>query len=299
MNKISRRRFIQAGTVGLAGLSVAGKGIAENMYSSASEVIVDNVRLGNTGLTVSRLAMGTGTRGFNNSSNQTRAGMEHFIKMTHHAYERGIRFYDMADFYGSMPFVGESIKSLPRENITLLSKMLTFEDGSGMNQPVPQLLDRFRKEANTDYFDVILMHCLMQGNWSNTRKSYIDGLSKAKQDGIVKAVGISSHHIDALKEAAESPWVDVIMARINPFGKNMDGTPDEVTPILLKAIQNGKGVIGMKIFAEGECVSDQEREESIRFSVTQKHVHCMTMGLETEAQMDDAIERVMRNVSNG
>ena len=299
MNKISRRRFIQAGTVGLAGLSVAGKGIAENMYSSASEVIVDNVRLGNTGLTVSRLAMGTGTRGFNNSSNQTRAGMEHFVKMTHHAYERGIRFYDMADFYGSMPFVGESIKSLPRENITLLSKMLTFEDGSGMNQPVPQLLDRFRKEANTDYFDVILMHCLMQGNWSNTRKSYIDGLSKAKQDGIVKAVGISSHHIDALKEAAESPWVDVIMARINPFGKNMDGTPDEVTPILLKAIQNGKGVIGMKIFAEGECVSDQEREESIRFSVTQKHVHCMTMGLETEAQMDDAIERVMRNVSNG
>ena len=298
MNKINRRQFLLAGTAGLAGLSVAGKGMAGNIYSLANDVVVDKVKLGNTGLTVSRMAMGTGTRGYNRSSNQTRAGMDHFKRMLNHAYERGIRFYDMADFYGSMPFVGESMKGLPRENITLLSKMLTYEDGSTMNEPVSQLLDRFRKEANTDYFDVILMHCMMQGNWSNTRKHYIDGLAKAKQDGIVKAVGISSHHIDALKEAAESPWVDVILARINPFGKNMDGDPDVVTPILLKAIQNGKGVIGMKIFAEGECVSDQEREESIRFSVTKKHVHCMTMGLETEDQMDDAIERVMRHANN-
>ena len=296
MNKISRRKFILAGTVGLAGLSIAGKGIAENMYISANDTVVDKVQFGNTGLTVSRIAMGTGTRGYNRSSNQTRAGMEHFVKMAHYAYEKGIRFYDMADFYGSMPFVGESIKSLPRENLTLLSKILTYEDGSDRNEPVPQILDRFRKETNTDYFDVILMHCLMHGNWSNTRKHYMDGLSKAKQDGIVKAVGISSHHIDVLREAAESPWVDVIMARINPFGKNMDAATDVVTPILLKAIQNGKGVIGMKIFAEGECVSDQEREESIRFAVTQKPVHCMTMGLETEAQMDDAIERVMKYV---
>jgi predicted aldo/keto reductase-like oxidoreductase len=139
----------------------------------------------------------------------------------------------------------------------------------------------------------------MQGNWSNTRKQIMDGLSKAKQDGIVKAVGISSHHIDALKEAAESPWVDVILARVNPFGKNMDGTPDEVKAILLKAIQNGKGVIGMKIFAEGQCVSDPEREQSIQFAVTQKPVHCMTLGFESFAQMDDAIERVMRHAKNG
>ena len=298
MNKISRRRFILAGTVGLAGLSVAGKGIAENVYSVANDVIVDKVKLGNTGLTVSRIAMGTGTRGYNKGSNQTRLGMDNFVKLAHHAYERGITFYDMADGYGSMPYVAESIKSLPREKLTLLSKIWTYEDGNERNEPVTQYLDRFRKEANTDYFDIILMHCMQQGNWSNTRKNHIEGLAKAKQAGIVKAVGISCHHIDALKEAAESPWVDVIMARINPFGKAMDGEPDEVKPVLLKAIQNGKGVIGMKIFAEGQCVSDEEREQSIQFAVTQKPVHCMTMGFESFAQMDDAIERVMRHAKN-
>jgi aryl-alcohol dehydrogenase-like predicted oxidoreductase len=299
MNKISRRQFLLAGTAGLAGLSVAGTGMAESIYSLANDAVVDKVRLGNTGLTVSRMAMGTGTRGYNNGSNQTRQGMESFVKLAQHAYERGITFYDMAEGYGSMPFVGESIKGLPREKLTLLSKIWTYEDGSERNEPVPQYLDRFRKAVNTDYFDVILMHCMQQGGWSNTRKHHIEGLSKAKQDGIVKAVGISCHHIDALKEAAELPWVDVIMARINPFGKLTDSDPETVKAVLLKAIQNGKGVIGMKIFAEGQCVSDQEREQSIQFAVTQKPVHCMTMGFESIAQMDDAIERVMRHANNG
>lgn len=297
MIMISRRKFILAGTVGLAGLTVAGKDMSE-LYSLPADAVVDRVKFGNSGLSVSRIAMGTGTGGTNKASNQTRLGMEQFVKLARHAYERGIRFYDMADGYGSMPYVGEAIKGLPRENLTLLSKIWTYEDGSDRNEPVPQYLDRFRKEANTDYFDVILMHCMQRGNWSNTRKHHIDGLFKAKQDGIVKAVGVSCHHIDALREAAESPWVDIIMARINPFGTLMDGTPDEINAILAKAVQNGKGVIGMKIFGEGRNVSDQEREQSIRFAVTQGNVHCMTMGFESEAQLDDAVERVMRHAGS-
>jgi predicted aldo/keto reductase-like oxidoreductase len=120
----------------------------------------------------------------------------------------------------------------------------------------------------------------------------MDGFSKAKQDGTVKAVGVSCHNIDALREAAVNPWVEVIMARINPFGTLMDGTPDEVKTILATAKQNGKGVIGMKIFGEGKHVADDEREKSIRFALTEGNVHCITLGLMSTAQMDDAIKRV-------
>jgi predicted aldo/keto reductase-like oxidoreductase len=222
--------------------------------------------------------------------------MDNFVKLAHHAYEQGIRFYDMADAYGSQPFVGEAIKSLPRENITLLTKMWTQEDGSENQEPVRKTLDRFRQEAGTDYFDILLMHCMMKGEWSTTRKFYMDGFSKAKQDGIVKAVGVSCHDLDALEEAANSPWVDVIMARINPFGSKMDGTPEVIKEILGKAKQNGKGIIAMKVFGEGTHVTDSEREESIKFVVHEGNVHCMTLGLESEAQMDDAIARTMRIV---
>jgi predicted aldo/keto reductase-like oxidoreductase len=240
------------------------------------------------------MAMGTGTTGYNRSSNQTRQGMANFVRLAHRAYERGVRFYDMADGYGSHPFVGEAIKTLPRENIILLSKIWTLEPGRELGEPVADTLDRFRREVGTEYFDIVLMHCLMQGGWSESRKRYIDGLSKAKQDGVVRAVGVSCHSYDALVEAAESPWVDVIMARINPFQSKMDGTPDAIKAVLATARNNGKGIIGMKIFGEGDNVTEAEREQSIQFAFTQGNVHSTTLGTESLAQLDDAADRVAR-----
>jgi len=278
---------------GVASFSLIGTSIA-NVRFMSPDVMVDKVKLGNSGLTVSRIAMGTGTVGYNKSSNQTRLGMDNFVNLARHGYERGIRFFDTADGYGSLPYVGQAIKGLPRENFTLLTKIWTHEDGSDKNEPILQSLDRYRQEAGTDYIDIVLLHCMTSGDWDKTRTHYIDGLSKAKQDGIIKAVGVSCHNWDAMVTAAESPWVDVIMARINPFGTHMDGTPEAVSELLIKAKQNGKGVIGMKIFGEGKHIADHERENSIQFSLSKNCIHTMTLGLESISQMDDAIERVMR-----
>lgn len=296
---MDRRKFIQTGIAGVAGLSLSGQGLAAIRLALPTDVTVDPVKLGNTGLTVSRIAMGTGTRGWNFESNQTRLGTDGFVKMAHHGYERGIRFFDMADMYGSQPFVGAAIKSLPREKLTLLTKMWTHDEGSDKREPIRKTLDRFRKETGSEYLDILLMHCLTQGNWPETRKFYMDGLSEAKQEGIIKAVGISCHNWEAMAEAVENPWVDVILARINPFQTHMDGTPAAVSELLAKAKENGKGVIGMKIFGEGKHIADEERERSIRFALTEGNIHAMTLGLESIAQMDDAIERVMRLSSLG
>ncbi|MDR1557723.1 MAG: aldo/keto reductase [Tannerellaceae bacterium] len=290
---MNRRVFIKTGVAGMAGLSVIGPGMA-NIRLSSAEGLVGKVQLGNSGLTVPRMAMGTGSVGTGRSSNQTRLGMEKFVKLAHRAYERGVRFYDMADGYGSHPYVGEAIKNIPRENITLLSKLWTQEPGSSYIEPVAKTLDRFRQEVGTDYFDILLMHCMMKGGWTESRKHYIDGLSKAKQDGIVKAVGVSCHSYDALVEAAESPWVEVIMARINPFQSKMDGTPDAIKAVLATARKNGKGIIGMKIFGEGSHVTDEERERSLQFAFTEGSVHCTTLGTESLAQLNDAADRVAR-----
>lgn len=294
MKQMNRRRFIKSGVFGIAGISVLQSGITNANQALCLETIVDNVKLGESGLITSRIAMGTGTVGYNKASNQTRLGMDNFVKLAHHAYERGIRFYDMADGYGSMPYVGQAIKTLPRENITLMTKMWTHNDGSEQVESVSENINRYRKEMGVEYIDILLMHCMTSGDWSKTRTHYMEGFSKAKQDGIIKAVGVSCHNIDALREASINPWVDVIMARINPFGTHMDGTPDEIKAILATAKENGKGVIGMKIFGEGKHVKDEEREQSIRFALTEGNIHCMTLGLESTEQMDDAIERVMR-----
>ena len=290
---MDRRDFIKTGIAGLTGITVMQNGLASVNLGLFQNKTVDTVKLGNTGLIVPRMAMGTGTTGYNKASNQTRLGTEMFSKLAHHAYERGVRFYDTADGYGSMPFVGEAIKSLPRETITLLSKLWPQEDSVENFSSIAENIDRFRKELGVDYIDILLMHCMQRGNWNTTRTRTMDGFSKAKQAGIVKAVGVSCHNKEALMEAAVNPWVDVILARINPFGTNMDGAPEEISKILAAAKTNGKGIIGMKIFGEGKNVKPDEREQSIRYAFKEGNVHCVTLGLESIEQMDDAINRVM------
>lgn len=298
MSKINRRTFLKTGVAGVAGLSTWSGALARAEPFRLATDPFEPVSLGNTGLSVSRIMMGTGSRGGGKASNQTRLGVKGFVKLARYGHDHGIRFFDSADGYGSHPFIREALKEIPREDTGILTKMWVTQTSWNQVKPVSEILDRFRMETGSEYFDVVLMHCLMKGNWKEDRKSYVDGLYEAKQRGIVKAVGVSCHDWDAMAEAVEDPWVDVIMARINPFGAHLDGTPEAVMGLLEKARKNGKGVIGMKIFGNGDHVSDDERERSIRFALTSGNVHCLTLGLESTDQMADAIARVRRTVQS-
>ena len=294
MKKISRREFLQTGAAGLAGLTILSSGI-KGFNFAPSATTIDKVKLGKTGLTVSRVALGTGSAGWKKVSNQTRLGVNKFVELSQYAYDKGIRFFDTADMYGSHTYVREALKVIPRENVTILTKVMTYDqEGWYKTEPFQTSLDRFRKEVGTDYFDIFLLHCMTNGQWPTEYRQYMDGLSKAKEKGIVKAVGISCHSLEAMKEAANNPWVDVILARINHHGAKMDGTPEQIMKVLETARLNGKGVMGMKVFGMGDFIKDDQREASLNFVIRSGNVHCMTLGLESKEQVDDAVSRVMR-----
>lgn len=293
MRQISRRHFIQAGIVGAAAVSAGFTNL-----SYASLPVIDKVKLGKVGLLVPRLALGTGTHGGNQSSDMTRMGINDWLKIARHAYDRGISFYDAADSYGSHQNVKEILKTVPREKATLLSKIWTRPESWNKDTPA-KTIDRFRKETGSEYFDMLLLHCMTNGKWQEEKKAYIDALSEAKQKGIVKAVGLSCHSFEALRIAASDPWVDVILARINPEGVIMDSHPDEVMAVLKQAHNNGKGIIGMKIFGEGKLVQESQREKSLKYAINSKNVDCMTIGFTSAEQVDDALARVIRIVSEG
>ena len=275
-------------------MALLGAGFSQLNFNASSHAVIDSVILGTTGLSVPRLALGTGSRGGRRESNQTRLGLKEFVKMARYAFDRGIKFFDMADNYGSHDFVREVLKEVPREKSILLSKIWTADNSWYKVEPVEVTLDRFRMETGSDYFDIMLLHCLMNGNWIEEKKAFIEGFSEAKQKGIVKAVGVSCHNWEAMKIAVNEPWVDVILARINPFGTSMDGSPDEVMGLLETARKNGKGVMGMKIFGNGNNTSDEEREKSLNYAIGSGNIHCMTLGLESKEQVDDAVNRVTR-----
>jgi aryl-alcohol dehydrogenase-like predicted oxidoreductase len=291
---MNRRQFIGTGLATFAGLSMVGRDVLATELTALSRRKIDIVKLGKIGLKVSRIALGTGTIGGNHESNQTRLGMEGFSELVAHAVDRGITFFDMADSYGSHRFVRQAIGGMKRKRLTLMTKMWTVPDGSPDAKDAGTKIDRYLDEIGSDYIDILLMHCMMEPDWPETRHYFMDEFSKAKEAGKVRAIGVSCHNLEALRRAAVEPWVDVILARINPFQTLMDGTPEEVVAILKIARDNGKGIVGMKIFGEGKNTSDAERQQSLEFAVRESHVHAMTIGLESASQVDDAVERVMK-----
>jgi aryl-alcohol dehydrogenase-like predicted oxidoreductase len=297
MKNINRRNFIKQSSYGLAGLLATSGVAASGSFIMPSAPLIDTVQLGETGMAVSRLAMGTGSYGWKKTSAQKKLGEQKFIELAQYAFDRGVKFFETADMYGTHEFVGKAMKKVGRENITLLSKVMVYPHQDWYTpEPFQKSIDRFRKELDTDYIDILLLHCMVNSEWPDEYKRYIDDLNEARQKGIIRKVGLSCHDFGALQIAAETKWADVLLARINNGGKKMDASPAEVMAVLKKAKANGKGVIGMKIFGCGELTSDEQRQKSLEFVIKSGNVDCMTIGFETPQQLDDTINRIMKIV---
>lgn len=251
------------------------------------------VTLGNTGIVTSRLAQGTGMNGGRMQSRQTRAGFESFVNLMRHGYDRGVRFFDLADQYGSHIYFREALRFMPREEVTILTKFQYRFDGKGalglshedQKRSAEKAIDRYRQELAVDVLDVVLMHNVVTPRWDEDCAGYVEALLEAKERGIIKAVGMSCHTLEALKRAADIEWVQVAFTRINPYGVIMDGTPEEVMPVQQKFKDRGASVVGMKIFGAGRLTD--KRDECMRFAQNLGYLDAMTIGAETTDQIDD------------
>ncbi len=290
MAEFTRRCFIRTG---LSGALMATGGLSYVMAESKSTFNVDLVDLGRTGLKVSRLAMGMGTNGWNHVSNQTKIGLDNFKLMVQAGYDRGIRFLDTADTYGSHPFVKEALKLIPREKVTVMTKIWTDNLDWHPLQPVDQMIDRIRQEMQTDYLDIVLLHCMTNVKWPEEKKRFMDGLSEAKSKGLIKKVGFSAHDFGALQSGVSHEWPDVVLARINNKEIRMDAHPDQIMSLLDIAGSNGKGVLGMKIFGCGLLTREDQRMDSLDYVVRSRKVHAMTIGFEDASQVHDTVNRLM------
>jgi 1-deoxyxylulose-5-phosphate synthase len=245
----------------------------------------DMVVLGRTGITTSRLAMGTGTVGYDHHSNQTALGVKGLSELLLNGYDQGLRFFDAADTYGSHPHVAEALKHVARDKVTVLTKTWSRDPKSARAD-----LDRFRRELGTDYLDVCLMHCVTEGDWTERYKGVMDVLSEAKQKGIIRAHGCSCHSIEALRAAAKSAWVEVDLVRMNPIGSHMDADPETVAGVLREMRAAGKGIVGMKILGQGDLRA--RPDEALKYALSLGLLDAFTIGAESKAEQQDLIRRI-------
>jgi 1-deoxyxylulose-5-phosphate synthase len=287
---MQRREFLIRSTAGLGAVWLTSK----NLLAALAEqpplgkfTASDTITLGSTGIKTSRLAMGTGTVGTGHHSNQTALGVKGLSDLLLNGYDHGLRFFDAADAYGSHPHVGEALKHIPRDKVTVLTKTWARDPTTARAD-----LDRFRRELGTDYLDICLMHCVTEADWTERFKGVMDVFSEAKQKGIIRAHGCSCHSIEALRAAAKSPWVEIDLARINPIGSHMDADPATVVSVLREMKAAGKAVVGMKILGQGDLAKRQD--EALRYALSLGVLDAFTIGAESKGEQEGLIRRVAR-----
>ncbi len=288
MPNCSRRNFLKTG---LAAGVLAGLG---SPLRAAKGSATDWVTLGKSGVKVTRLAFGTGTM---SGKVQRDLGQDQFNRLVRHAYDNGIRFFETSETYGDMHrMLGIALKGIPRDSYRLMSKVTTRE---GVN---PQdKIDELRKAANTEYFDIMLMHYQHVATWPTDTVRWQDGIMEAQSKKIVVGRGASVHGLPALRRFPGNQWVDIAMIRMNHKGTKMDaedyntGGPGNVTEVVshVKQVQSDRmGVISMKLIGEGAFTTREDRQAAMKFAFQNARVDSVTVGYKSTAEVDEAIENL-------
>jgi 1-deoxyxylulose-5-phosphate synthase len=289
MGQCSRRGFLKAGFA--AGV-LAGSG--KLPLKAARGTATDWVTLGKSGVKVTRLALGTGSI---SGQTQRDLGQDQFTRLVRHAYDRGVRFFETSETYGDMHrMLGIALKGIPRDTYRLMSKVTTRE---GVN-PLDKI-DELRKLANTDYFDILLMHYQHVASWPADTARWQDGILEAKSRKAVLGHGASVHGLPALRRFPGNQWLEIAMIRMNHTGAKMDaedyatrglGDVPEVVSHVKQVRAEGMGVISMKLIGEGSFTNREDRRAAMKFAFNTAGVDCVTVGYKSTSEVDEAIDNL-------
>ncbi len=291
-HNFTRRHFLKASA---AGAVVLGSGEAALKAFTPRRSATDTVTLGRSGVQVTRLAFGTGTFG---GRVQRELGQKEFTRLVRYSYDRGIRFFETAESYHGMPqMLATALDGIPRDSYRLMTKYNTVH----IDNP-SAVIDGFRKDLDSEYLDVLLMHCVRSPTWPEDLKRIEDAFSEAKAKKVILAHGASEHGLPALDAFPGMEWVDVAMIRMNHNGTRMD-TPDThdthdrgdvnaVVAQMRKIHAQGTGVISMKLVGEGQFTSREDRQASLRFAMGLGLIDAVTIGFKNTAEIDEAIENM-------
>jgi aryl-alcohol dehydrogenase-like predicted oxidoreductase len=282
----ARREFLKTGLAAGA-LAVTGS----LPLRAERQTATDWVTLGKSEVKVTRLAFGTGSF---SGRVQRDLGQEGFTRLVRYAYDHGIRFFETAESYGDMHrMLGVALKGIPRDSYRIMSKVTTRE---GVN---PQdKIDELRKLANTEYFDVMLLHWQHSATWPSDTSRWQDGILEAESKKAVVSHGASVHGLPALRQMPGNKWLDVAMIRMNHKGTRMDaedfntdglGNVSEVVTHVKQVRKDGMGVISMKLVGEG-TFNREDRQAAMRFAFRNAGVDCVTVGYKNAGEIDEAID---------
>ncbi len=236
-------------------------------------------QLGSTGLFVSAAGFGVLPMG----PSQLALEIDEGAAILRHALDRGINFVDTAQYYKTYPYIKKAL-DMGGEMPIICSKSLA-RDYEGMMKAIHEA----RRELGLDTIDIFLMHEVRSGGLKE-RSGAWQALTDAKKQGLVKAIGLSTHHVDITEEAALISGLDVVFPLLNYAGLGIRrgdefASAEDMEKAILRCSEMGKGVFTMKAFGGGNLTSNYRRALDYAFSV--KGADSVMIGFGSTKEVDD------------
>ena len=191
--------------------------------------------IGNTGIEAVRLAMG--------GIPLQRVSEEDAIEVVRYVVEKGIDFIDTARMYStSESRIGKALKQADKK-VTVSSKSI-IRTSDGIRGEIEKSL----KELQLDHID--FYHCHSVASDEDYKRvtasdGALNGLRKAKEEGLIGHIGISSYNIDVLEKAVDDNLFETIMVCLSII------EPVALKSVIPKAMEKKTGVLTMKPFSGG------------------------------------------------
>lgn len=232
--------------------------------------------LGGTGISVSRLCFGSLTISPLQANLTTEDGADIIAR----AIEKGVNFIDTAELYGTLPMIRRAIFQTGKKDLVVATKSYAYSI-----QTAEKSLKKALKDLNRDYVDVFLIHeqesdLTLKGHWEA-----VEYLIRMKEAGYIRAVGISTHYIAAVKAANKLPEIEVLHPLINVRGLGIqDGTAEEMLRHLQIAKTSGKGIYGMKPLGGGNLIP--QAAECLKWAIGQDCLDSIALGMQYPEEVD-------------
>ena len=241
-----------------------------------------NVLLGNTNLRVSKVGFGVLPIG----NSQLNLPLNQGAGLIRYAMERKITFLDTAQYYKTYPYIRTALKGTNFDPvISSKSLAVTYTD-------MKAAIEEARFELNRDVIDIFLLHEVRTGDFINRQGAW-DYLNDAKAKGLIKAIGLSTHHVDVAEMAAEIKECDILFPLINFKSLGIrkydcQGNKEDMAAAIRRAAEAGIGVFAMKVFGGGNLTGAYQ--DALDYVYGLSGIESAMIGFGKEKEIDDIID---------
>ncbi len=241
---------------------------------------MERVILGDTNIEVSRLCFGSLTM----TPFQANLSIKEGAYLINYAYDKGINFLDTAEIYSNYNYIKEALKGIKRENYIISSKTYAYT-----KEMAEESLVKALKEIGTEYIDVFMLHEQESIHTVRGHFEAVEYFMKAKEKGLIRSFGISTHRVSGAQAAREIEEIEIIHPIVNKHGIGIhDGNIDDMLTILKELYNMGKGIYGMKPLGGGHLI--KSFEEAFRFVKDIPYLNSIAIGMQSTEEIDANIE---------